>query len=97
MILYKRDYIDPETMDVDLDAPNLKMDMEKTRQALEIAYAGFNNATDFDMIDSYIYEINALQQRYSHLSALAEQEGFPTPQSSCKHSPVRSWVAHIFR
>ena len=36
--------------------------IEKTRQALDAAYAGFDNATDFSMIDSYIYEINSQVQ-----------------------------------
>ena len=37
----------------------------KTRQALEIAYAGFDNALESDLIDSYIYEINAFKKGIS--------------------------------
>ena len=54
--------------------PSLREDIEKTRIALEIAYAGFDNATDPDMIDCYIYEINYLLKRYKHLNELAAHE-----------------------
>ena len=64
----------------------LRESIEKTRQALEMAYAGFDNAVDTDLIDSYIYEINSLQKRYKHLSDLAAEENppeefFQNPQS----------------
>ena len=32
-----------------------------------MAYAGFNAAKDPDLIESYVFEINALQARYSYL------------------------------
>lgn len=40
-----------------------------TRTLVEInqAYAGFNMQTDPDLIDSHVYEINALQSRYAYL------------------------------
>ena len=72
MILFKQE--DLKDLSVDLDPENfsLRKAIEKTRQAMDTAYAGFNNATEFDMIDSYIYEINALQRRYRHLIMLAQ-------------------------
>lgn len=97
MILYKQAYSDPENIELEIAPPDIKTDMEKTRQALDTAYAGFNNATDFDMIDSYIFEINALQQRYNLLSALAGKESITPPEPSGKHPSIRSWVARIFR
>ena len=39
----------------------------KTRYALENAYAGFDDATDPDLIDCYIYELNAVMKRYKFL------------------------------
>ena len=42
-------------------------DLDKTRRALEDAYAGFDNVTDPDLIDCYIYELNATQLRYQFL------------------------------
>lgn len=45
----------------------LKATMRSTQGALERAYDGFNRAADGDLIESYVYEINALQRRYSYL------------------------------
>ncbi len=97
MILYKQDYPEASTIEMELSPIDLKKAIEKTHQALDTAYAGFNNATDFDMIDSYIYEINALQQRYKYLTELAEKEGILQETELRKHSPIRAWVARIFR
>lgn len=74
----------------------LKDCIEKTRQALDTAYAGFDNAVEFDMIDSYIYEINSLQMRYKHLTDLAAQEPEAEPEKSDVHSPIRALVSHVF-
>ncbi len=41
----------------DYSPMTLKDSIERTRQALNDAYAGFDNAVDIDLIDSYIYEI----------------------------------------
>lgn len=69
--------------------------IEKTRQALDDAYAGFDNALDVDLIDSYIYEINSLQKRYKHLTDLAAAE--PLPEEALrKYSPVRALASHVF-
>ncbi len=38
-----------------------------TQGALNRAYDGFNRASDSDLIESYVYEINALQSRYAYL------------------------------
>ena len=45
----------------------LLSDMEKTIKALEIAYAGFDNVTEPDLIDCYIYEVNSILKRYKFL------------------------------
>lgn len=80
----------------DLAPVSLKEAIEKTRQALEIAYSGFDNATDVDLIDSYIYEINALQKRYRHLTELAAVECEVQTVPSRSHSPIRTLVGHVF-
>jgi len=80
-------------VDTELTSLNLKESIEKTRQALEIAYAGFNDALDDDLIDSYIYEINALQKRYEHLTELAQKQPVPAPLYT--HSPIRALVSHV--
>ena len=42
-------------------------DLEKTKNELEVAYSGFDNVTDPDLIDYYIYEVNAVLKRYRYL------------------------------
>ena len=46
---------------------NLLEDLKKTRYALEVAYSGFDNVTDPDLIDCYIYQVNAILKRYKFL------------------------------
>ncbi len=41
--------------------------MAQTRVEINQAYAGFNLQSDPDLVDSYVYEINSLQSRYSYL------------------------------
>ncbi len=85
-----------QTVEEDLTPISLKESIEKTHRALDIAYAGFNNATDTDLIDSYIYEINSLQKKYKHLSDLAALEAPSDQEASRVHSPIRSLVSHVF-
>ncbi|MCM1099772.1 MAG: YaaL family protein [Clostridium sp.] len=94
-ILYRQNMNSLLPVGEELSSLNLKDSIEKTRQALEIAYSGFNNAVDEDLIDSYIYEINALQKRYRHLTDLvAKQEPEPAPLYA--HSPIRTLISHVF-
>lgn len=41
--------------------------MRATRSALNRAYDGFNRTADGDLIESYVFEIQSLQHRYSYL------------------------------
>lgn len=41
--------------------------LSQTRLPIAQAYSGFNTAHDPDLIESYVFEINALQARYSYL------------------------------
>ena len=93
-IFFSQSYKTSQTTEEDYTAPSLREDMEKTRMALESAYAGFDNATDEDMIDCYIYEINALLKRYKHLTALAAKETKSAGQTNT--SPFKSLAAHVF-
>lgn len=100
---YSQSFYTPEDMDIHFSVPSLREDLEKTRIALEIAYAGFDNAVDPDMIDCYIYEINALLKRYKHLAALSEEEYTATAEAApagglrglYKHSPIHALVSHV--
>ncbi len=42
-------------------------EIKKTKLALESAYSNFENVIDPDLIDCYIYEVNAVQKRYKFL------------------------------
>lgn len=95
-IFYNQNYCTDEVIEADLQSPSLKDSIEKTRLALEIAYAGFDNAVDADMIDSYIYEINSLQMRYKHLIDLAAADPLPETEKLRAHSPIRALVSHVF-
>lgn len=41
--------------------------LTQTRTLINQAYGGFNTTSDSDLIESYVYEINALQARYNYL------------------------------
>jgi len=51
----------------------LLADITKTQHALEVAYCGFDNATDPDLIDCYIYEVNSALKRYRFLLNQAQR------------------------
>lgn len=41
--------------------------IKRTKQELDVAYANFEHAVEPDLIDSSIYELNAIQLRYKFL------------------------------
>ena len=45
----------------------LMQSLAHTRTLINQAYGGFNNASDSDLIESYVFEINSLQARYNYL------------------------------
>ena len=49
------------------EALELEKGLQETRVLIAQAYAGFNSASDGELVESYIYEIQALQARYSYL------------------------------
>lgn len=69
-VFHKKAYTTENALEEFDQMPNLTEEIEKTRIALELAYAGFNYAVDDDIIDAYIYEINSLLKRYGHLDSL---------------------------
>lgn len=95
-IYFKEGIEAPCAYEEDFTPVNLQDSIKKTRQALANAYAGFDNALDFDLIDSYIFEINSLQKRYKHLTELAATEFLPDTQKLRQHSPIRALVSHVF-
>ena len=59
-ILKRQKRLSPEALE-------LEKSLLETRALIAQAYAGFNSASDGDLVESYIYEIQALQARYSYL------------------------------
>lgn len=59
----------PEDSDVIVERKKMTIrdELAQTKYALENAYLGFDNVTDPDLIDCYIYELNAVMKRYKFL------------------------------
>lgn len=51
----------------EISKEQLLSDLRLTKTALDDAYMNFENAVDPDLVDSYIYEVNAVQKRYHFL------------------------------
>ncbi|NCB62399.1 MAG: DUF2508 family protein [Clostridia bacterium] len=49
------------------EAQALREGLTRTRQLINQAYSNFNGTGDPDLIESYVFEINALQARYNYL------------------------------
>lgn len=49
------------------DEKYLVQEINLTKAALDAAYSNFDNATDPDLIDCYIYQLNSEQKRYKYL------------------------------
>ena len=45
----------------------LRMSLEETRRDLNAARAGFDQTTDGDLLEYYLYEINALRAKHTYL------------------------------
>ena len=45
----------------------LQRSLHSTRALIQQAYSSFNSTCDTDLIESYVFEINALQSRYNYL------------------------------
>lgn len=68
---------------------SLLADIEKTRYALDNAYSGFDNVTDPDLIDCYIYQLNAVLKRYKYLIEQAAKLNLLPAQDLCEETSVR--------
>ncbi len=60
---WRRREPDPE----EVRRSELERSLQDTRVLIAQAYAGFNSADDGDLVESYVYEIQALRARYSYL------------------------------
>lgn len=51
----------------DSEREQLMQTLADTRVLINQAYSGFNTAKDHELVESFVFEINALQSRYSYL------------------------------
>lgn len=70
---------------------SLRLDLQLAKWELENAYAGFDYATDPDLIDCYIYKLNAAMKRYKFLlekySALKKETLIPDSEEDLTELP----------
>ena len=68
-IFFHQNSINPTQADIIVDCHKmtLREELAQTKYALEIAYSNFDNVTEPDLIDCYIYEVNAVLKRYRYL------------------------------
>ena len=59
----------------DPEREQLLQTLAQTRVLINQAYSGFNSAKDQDLIESFVFEINALQSRYSYLLRQVKEGG----------------------
>lgn len=96
-LFFKQTLNDNLPVEEDLVTLNINDDIKKTRYALETAYAGFDNATDPDLIDCYIYEVNSILKRYEYLLQQAQILNREIqPEESDQKSPVFTLLNHVF-
>ena len=51
----------------EISREQLLSDLRQTKTALDDAYSNFEQVVDPDLVDSYIYQVNAVQKRYHFL------------------------------
>ena len=56
-----------KTLPRQTERQELMRSLTDTRTRINQAYGGFNTTSDADLIESYVFEINALQARYNYL------------------------------
>lgn len=71
------------------DKAELILSIEKVKRALETAYANFNFVSEPDLVDSYIYEVKAMQLKYKYLIKQAKELGIISNKIEYKYSKDR--------
>lgn len=90
-IIFKQSPCIPTDNDVLVDGHKLTLreELALARNALENAYSGFDNATDPDLIDCYIFELNAVMKRYKYLlQKAAETDPLPDQERAQAYYPL---------
>lgn len=76
----------------ELERNSILADLDKTRRALEDAYSGFDNVTDPDLIDCYIYEVNSVLKRYKFLLEQAAKVNLLPEENLHPESPINALI-----
>ncbi len=76
----------------ELERNSILADLDKTRRALEDAYSGFDNVTDPDLIDCYIYEVNSVLKRYKFLLEQAAKVNLLPEEKLHPESPINALI-----
>lgn len=90
-VIFRQSPCIPAQNDIIVDGEKLTIreELAKTRFALENAYLGFDNVTDPDLIDCYIYELNAVMKRYKYLlNQAAEMNLLPDEERAEAYRPL---------
>lgn len=59
-------------------------EIRNVRVSLETAHSNFENASDPDLIDCYIYELNAIHVRYKYLLKQIQQLQLTSREIDCR-------------
>lgn len=85
-------YNTPTISEKEIQRNSILADLEKTRRALEDAYAGFDNVTEPDLIDCYIYEVNSVLKRYKFLLEQAAKINLLPEEELDSESPINALI-----
>ncbi len=69
LVLFKKHGPDDSELD------DLLRSLSRTQREIDQAYNHFNFASDPDLVESYVYEITALQCRYNYLLRRVKERG----------------------
>lgn len=64
-----------KNMDLTQEDRELLLALESVKKNLDTVYINFEYATDHALIDSYIYEVKALQLKYEYIMKEIKQRG----------------------
>lgn len=92
-ICFRQTIYNHQTMnEKELQMNSILADLDKTRRALEDAYAGFDSVTEPDLIDCYIYEVNSVLKRYKFLLEQAAKVNLLPEEELNSKSPVKALI-----
>jgi hypothetical protein len=86
MMQHTKSIVKPKKKRFAITLPKIKSDaaseeqellhcLEKARKELDLVYLRFDEETDQDLLDSYIYEVKALQMKYQYLIKQVKEKG----------------------